>query len=136
MKRNAIKISENKHRTVQIFADDQVASKVLPYLLDDSKILKEFQKIQNVLHNNLRNKDLYLKVQNTGSIYEMRFQLSTGSGKKNDRIYCKELHAGKRRLIIMVEVYFGKKQNAIPKQLKDKLRKIDTTYDYDTKTHK
>lgn len=102
--------------------DLQNASEILPYLFNDS-VAGEFNDIRNILKQNLRNKDKYCKCDVTAKasrVFEMRFT----NNQRNDRIYCLEVSTNKQRLIIMSELFIGKKSQEIPKKIKGRIETI------------
>jgi hypothetical protein len=96
---------------------------IFPYLLGDRTVMAEFLDIQGILHENHRNRELYCKAEVSNKakdVFEMRFTRN----QRNDRIYCKEFHEGKKRHIVMVELFQGKKSQDIPKKIKQRLENI------------
>lgn len=84
---------------------------------------KEFKEIRQMLKENLRNKERYCKadVSNKAlSMFEMRF-VRNG---RNDRIYCQEISANKKRLIVMIELLVGKKTQEIAKKYKTRIENM------------
>ena len=128
MKRKAILIDHNSHKSVLFFVDGGNASEILPYLFDAESV-DEFKDIRGILKDNLRNKEKYCKVDvsdKAKNMFEMRF---TRKGK-NDRIYCQEQSVSGKRIIIMAELFVGKKSQQIPKQIKSRIETIGT-YSYE-----
>lgn len=127
MVRELIKIDESNHKDVCICVDYRNAEDILTYVFKDG-VDKEFKEIRGILKENLRNKQKYCKAdvsKKAKKIYEMRF-----TRQRNDRIYCKELHQSKRRIIVMIDLYIGKKSQNIPKKIKKRIEKIGR-YEYD-----
>lgn len=119
MKRKAILIDHNKHRTTFIMIDILNASEILPYIMQDN-VDKEFREIRELLKENLRNKEKYKKAdvsEKAKNIYEMRFVRNN----RNDRIYCQEITLGAKRFIVMIELYVGKKTQDISKRIKSRI---------------
>ena len=119
MKRKAILIDHNNHRTTLIMIDILNASEILPYIMQDD-VAKEFREIRELLKENLRNKEKYKKADvsdKAKNIFEMRFIRN----KHNDRIYCQEINKGAKRFIVMIELYEGKKSQDIPKKIKTRI---------------
>ena len=50
--------------------------------------------------------------------------------QRNDRIYCKEITSVKARIIIMVELFRGKKSQDIPKRIKGRIETMGG-YEYE-----
>jgi hypothetical protein len=123
--RNVIKFSLSKHKDVVICVDSDKADEILPFIHDNDDVLKEFFRIRGILLENLRSSEYYLKVKGTNNMFEMRFT----SGRRNDRIYCKEIRTSKRRYIIMAYLFEGKKTNEIPKNVLKSIQTIDK-YEY------
>lgn len=122
MKRKAIILDRNTHQTTIILVDVKNASEILPYLFDSS-VSEEFLDIRNILKGNLRNKDKYCKCDVSSKavdVFEMRFTRNN----RNDRIYCLEVSTNKQRLIIMSELFIGKKSQEIPKRIKSRIETI------------
>ena len=108
--------------------DYSSAKLIAPYLHREN-VIEEFKDIRGILKESLRNAEKYCKadVSNKATdIFEMRF---TTKGK-NDRIYCKELKEGKKRFIVMIELFEGKKSQEIPKRIKSRIETIGG-YEYD-----
>lgn len=127
-KRNYIPCDYDDHKKVCIAIDAKNAESILPYILHENSE-KEFKAIRAILKENLRNKEKYCKCdvsKKSKDIFEMRF---TSNGK-NDRIYCKEITASKQRVIIMIELFQGKKSQSIPKEWKSRIETMGT-YDYE-----
>jgi Trp operon repressor len=106
----------DQHHKVCIAIDVKNADTILPFLYRED-VDKEFKIIRALLKENLRNREKYCKcnVSNKAEdIFEMRF---TSKGR-NDRIYCKEMSDAKQRIIIMIELFEGKKSQNIPKEWK------------------
>ena len=90
---------------------------------------KEFKDIRAILKENLRNKEKYCKADvsdKAKNMFEMRF---TNNGR-NDRIYCQEASFGGKRIIIMVELFEGKKSQDIPKKIKSRIETMGG-YEYE-----
>ncbi len=82
-----------------------------------------------MLKGNLRNEERYRKVNVSGkadNMFEMRF-IKNG---KNDRIYCQEVRKGRKRIIVLVELFTGKKSQEIPKKIKLQIEVIGG-YEYE-----
>jgi hypothetical protein len=124
VKREFFKIKQNIHETTIICVDSKAIEEILLYIFNET-VLIEFNIITGILIENLRNSDLYLKVQD--NIFEMRF---TRNGR-NDRIYCKEIRTVKKRYIIMIELLTGKKTQKIPKKVIEKIKTEISKYEYD-----
>jgi len=119
MKRKAILIDHNKHRTTFIMIDILNANEILPYIMQDN-VDKEFREIRELLKENLRNKEKYKKTdvsEKAKNIYEMRFVRNN----RNDRIYCQEISFGAKRFIVMIELFVGKKTQNISKRIKSRI---------------
>jgi len=114
-----------------IFADDQLKlSEILPYLFTD-EVEEEFRQIRGIIKEGLRVRDKYCKCDvssKASDIFEMRF-IQKG---KNDRIYCKEVRTPKHRIIIMADLFIGKKSQHIPKEWKGRIETIGG-YEYEIK---
>lgn len=122
MKRKAIVLDQDIHQKTLILLDVQNASKILPYLFENS-VSAEFLDIRNILKQNLRNRDKYCKCDvnsKASRVFEMRFT----NNQRNDRIYCLEVSTNKQRLIIMSELFIGKKSQEIPKKIKGRIETI------------
>ena len=120
MKRKCLKVDANNHETVIIMVDLENAEDILPYVFGAESVLNEFKDIRGLLKENLRNKQKYCKVDvsdKADNMYEMRF---TNSGR-NDRIYCQEFRRGNARVIVMIELFQGKKSQDIPKKIKSRI---------------
>lgn len=119
MGRKTVLLDSNLHSTTLIMVDILNANEILPYIFKDG-VDKEFREIRDILKENLRNKERYCKVDVSDSakdMFEMRF-IKNG---RNDRIYCKEISRNSKRIIIMVELFEGKKSQQIPKQIKNRI---------------
>lgn len=119
MKRKAVLLDVNIHKTTLIMLDLANANDLLPYIMRDS-VDKEFKEIRDLLKQNLRNKEKYCKVDvsdKAKNMFEMRF---TKNGR-NDRIYCQEMSQTQKRIIIMIELFEGKKSQQIPKHIKSRI---------------
>jgi len=128
LKRKGVIIDKSLHETTIIVVDLLNAEEIFTYLFKEN-VQDEFREIRDILKQNLRIKDKYCKadVSNKAkNVYEMRF---TKSGK-NDRIYCQELHTIKKRFIVMIELFEGKKSQDIPKKIKSRLETIGS-YEYE-----
>ena len=126
MKREAIKIDESSHGTVEIYLDVRFAGVILPFVFKD-EVLQEFKDIRSLLKENLRNRQHYCKVNVSSKakdVYEMRFTRG-----RNDRVYCKEFRSSAKRRIVMIELYLGKNTQHIPKHIKNRIEKIGS-YEY------
>ncbi len=123
MKLKAIKISSNTHNTTILYVDALNAGVIFPHLFSDRTVTAECLDIQATLHENHRNRELYCKAEVSNKakdVFEMRFTRN----QRNDRIYCKEFHEGKKRHVVMVELFQGKKSQDIPKKIKQRLENI------------
>ncbi|MDP1726584.1 MAG: hypothetical protein Q8M15_07350 [Bacteroidota bacterium] len=130
MARETIIIAKNTHETTLIGVDSSNAAEILQYVLSDS-VNSEFKQIISILKDNLRNKEKYCKAnvsEKAKNMYEMRF---TNNGR-NDRIYCQEMTESQKRVIIMIELYQGKKSQEIPKGWKNRIETMGT-YKYEIK---
>ena len=128
MKRTAYLIDQNKHNTTLIMIDIHNLKYILPYIHTDG-IDQEFKEIRCLLKENLRNKEKYKKVdvsEKAKNMYEMRF-VRNG---RNDRIFCQEINFGGKRIIVMVELYIGKKTQDIKKTQKSRIETMGG-YDYE-----
>lgn len=128
MKRKAVLLDQNTHKTVMFFIDIDNASELLPYLFQKD-VQSEFEDIRGILKDNLRNKEKYCKAdvsEKAKNMFEMRF---TKKGR-NDRIYCQEQSVGGKRIIIMSELFEGKKTQDIPRRIKSRIETIGT-YSYE-----
>jgi hypothetical protein len=104
------------------------AKEILPYLFQKG-VDDEFKDIRNLLKENLRNKEKYCKADvssKAGNMFEMRFTRNN----RNDRIYCQELSVNQKRIIIMVELFPGKKSQEIPKKIKSRIENMGG-YEYE-----
>lgn len=104
------------------------AKEILPYIMRD-QVDKEFKEIRDLLKENLRNREKYCKADvstKADNMFEMRF-VKNG---RNDRIYCQEKSFSQRRIIIMVELFQGKKTNEIPKKYKLRIENMGG-YEYE-----
>jgi len=122
MKRRAIHIESNLHDTIRIYIDLENAPNLLQYTFRRT-VDEEFKEIREIIKNSLRNKDRYCKVaisDKARNMFEMRFTRN----QRNDRIYCAETTIGKRRCIIMIELYEGKKSQSIPQKIKNRIEKM------------
>jgi len=122
MKRQAILLDCNEHRTTLIMVDSQNAKVLLPYIMKAGVDL-EFKEIRSLLKENLRNAEKYTKANVSGkakNVFEMRF---TRNGR-NDRIYCQEINITSKRFIVMAELFLFKKTQEIPKRIKSRLETI------------
>jgi hypothetical protein len=119
MPRKAVLVDQNNHSTTLILIDTANAKDILPYVFSEG-IDKEFKEIRQLLKENLRNQEKYRKVDvsdRAKNMYEMRFI----KNDRNDRIYCQENSIGGKRVIIMVELFQGKKTQEIPKKIKGRI---------------
>ena len=126
MKRIAVLIDKNDHKSIIIMVDVLNAKELFPYIFSDT-IDDEFKEIRYLLKNNLRNQEKYQKVRvskKADNMFEMRFIKNS----RNDRIYCQEISKGGKRFIVMVELFQGKKSQVIPKKIKSR---IDTMGGYE-----
>lgn len=130
MKLKAHKVCTNTHETTIIYIDVKNIDEVLPYIFKNNSITEEFKEIKDILLENLRNKEKYCKVnvsKKAKDMFEMRF---TRNGR-NDRIYCKEFHEGKKRRIVMIEVYESKKSQDIPSKIVKRIENMGgNEYDF------
>ena len=127
MKRKAFKIDQDKHKKVQFYVDADNAEAILQFVFEE-KVDKEFKEIRTLLKDNLRNREKYCKVEVSSKakgMYELRF-----TRQRNDRIYCKEITSVKARIIIMVELFRGKKSQDIPKRIKGRIETMGG-YEYE-----
>ena len=127
MIRKLIKIDECKHKNTLICVDLNNAEIILSYVFKDG-VEKEFKEIRGLLKNNLRNREKYCKANisdKAKDIFEMRF-----TRQRNDRIYCKEFHRSKKRIIVMIDLFLSKKSQEIPKKNKNRINTIGS-YEYD-----
>jgi hypothetical protein len=128
VKRIGLLIDQNLHGTTLLFVDLQNAKEILPYIFQET-VDNEFKAIRNMLKGNLRNEERYRKVNVSGkadNMFEMRF-IKNG---KNDRIYCQEVRKGRKRIIVLVELFTGKKSQEIPKKIKLQIEVIGG-YEYE-----
>ncbi len=123
MARKLKQISLSKHKNIILCADEKSLETILQYLFNND-IINEYKKIQAVLFEGLHNKQLYQKLKNLNTVYEIRF---TNNGR-NDRIYCKQIKHSKKKYIILIKLY-NKKSQAIPKNISKQLKQIDN-YEY------
>jgi len=128
MKRRAIHIESSLHDTIRIYIDQENAASILQYVFRKT-VDEEFREIRELVKNSLRNKEKYCKVavsDKAKNVFEMRFTRN----QRNDRIYCSEKTIGKRRYIIMIELYEGKKSQSIPQKIKNRIQTMGT-YEYE-----
>ena len=128
MKRQAILIDNNSHKSTFIMVDQHNANELLPYIMQNGVDL-EFKEIRSILKENLRNSEKYRKAEvsdKAKNVFEMRF-IKNG---RNDRIYCQENSINGKRYIVMIELFIGKKTQDIPKRIKSRLETIGG-YDYE-----
>lgn len=119
MKRSAILLDENLHKTTLIMVDYQNAKEILPYIMKDT-VDKEFKEIRDLLKENLRNREKYCKA-DVSSKAENMFEMRFVKYGRNDRIYCQEMNYSQKRIIIMVELFESKKSQDIPKKIKSRI---------------
>jgi len=127
-KRRAIEVDYCKHKNTHIMVDDENAEIILPYVMRDG-VDKEFKDIRAILKENLRNREKYCKVDvsdKAKNMFEMRF---TNNGR-NDRIYCQQVNISEKRIIIMIELFEGKKSQSIPKRIKTRIE-VMGGYEYE-----
>lgn len=122
MKRDAILIDENTHKTVKIYVDALNAETILSYVFRD-KVDEEFKEIRALLKEALRNREKYCKCDVSDQAKDM-FEMRFTRHRRNDRIYCKEISSGKARHIIMVELLEKKKTQQIDKNTKRRIAKM------------
>lgn len=128
MKRKGIIIDKSLHETTVIVVDAINAEEILSYLFREN-VEQEFREIRDILKQNLRNREKYCKADvsdKARNVYEMRFTKL----RKNDRIYCQEIHKNKKRFVIMCELFEGKKSQDIPKKIKSRIETIGS-YEYE-----
>ena len=128
MKRTAILIDNNDHKSILIMVDIAHAKEIFPYIFSDN-IDFEFKAIRYLLKNNLRNPEKYQKVK-VSSKAENMFEMRFIKYSRNDRIYCQEISKGGKRFIIMIELFQGKKSQEIPKKIKSRIETMGG-YDYE-----
>ncbi len=128
MSKKAVLLDQNIHKTTLFMIDIDNAKEILPYIMKDG-VDKEFKEIRDLLKENLRNRDKYCKVdvsEKAKNMFEMRF-VRNG---RNDRIYCQEKSLNQKRIIIMVELFEGKKSQEIPKKIKSRIETMGG-YEYE-----
>jgi len=128
VKRKAVLLDQNLHKTTLIMVDMGNAKEILPYLFQKG-VDDEFKDIRNLLKENLRNKEKYCKADvssKASNMFEMRFTRNN----RNDRIYCQEFSLNQKRIIIMVELFPGKKSQDIPKKIKSRIENMGG-YEYE-----
>lgn len=123
MERKLKRISERKAKGTMLFIDIKAIEDIMPFILNAENTL-EYLKIQNALLANIHNKEIYQKVKNYDTIYEIRFT----NKKSNMRIYCKQVSKSKKKYIILVKLY-DKKTQKIPKEVHKILKQIEN-YEY------
>jgi len=126
--KKAVLLDQNIHKTTLFMIDIDNAKEILPYIMKDG-VDKEFKEIRDLLKENLRNRDKYCKVdvsEKAKNMFEMRF-VRNG---RNDRIYCQEKSLNQKRIIIMVELFEGKKSQEIPKKIKSRIETMGG-YEYE-----
>ncbi|MCX6249337.1 MAG: hypothetical protein NTX61_01150 [Bacteroidetes bacterium] len=123
MKRTAILIDQSLHGTTLLYVDVQNAQEIFSYIFRELSIEKEFREIRTILKENLRNAEKYKKA-NVSSKAENIFEMRFIQNQRNDRIYCQELNNGRKRFIILIELFEGKKSQGIPKKIKSRIEKI------------
>lgn len=127
MPRKLIKIDECKHKKTIICVDLNNVESILSYVFQDG-VDKEFKEIRGLLKNSLRNREKYCKANisdKAKDVFEMRF-----TRQRNDRIYCKKFHRSKKRIIVMIDLFVGKKSQDIPKKNKNRINTIGG-YEYE-----
>jgi hypothetical protein len=126
--RKAFLVDPNTHHTVLIMCDELNKKEIIPYIMKEG-VDQEFKEIRSILKENIRNKEKYCKANvsdKAKNVFEMRFTRN----RRNDRIYCKEFSLSKKRVIVMVELFIGKKTQSIPKKIKNRLEAIGG-YEYE-----
>lgn len=127
MRRSCIQIESSEK--IKLYVDQKNAEEILSYCEQDEKYRKKFKYIKEAILRQFATKELYRKVKTTEDIWEIRFFPNVKG--RNDRIYCKQYEADPTIIIIvMVELYQGKKSQKIDKRIQDRLDVIKT-YTYD-----
>lgn len=119
MKRKAIHYESNLHDTTRIYLDQANASVLLRYT-NRWDVEEEFKEIRKLIKEGTRNRERYCKANVSAkarSIFEMRFT----NRQHNDRIYCMEQSVGRRRHVVMIELYENKKTQFIPQNIKSRM---------------
>ncbi|MDZ7743462.1 MAG: hypothetical protein U5Q03_17415 [Bacteroidota bacterium] len=127
MRRNCIEIERSDK--IKLYVDEENAEDILSYCEQNEKYSKKYNHIKEAILRRLAPKTLYGKVKTTKDIWEIRFFPNVKG--RNDRIYCKQYDADPTIIIIvMVELFQGKKSQKIDKRIQDRLDVIKT-YTYD-----
>ena len=129
MRRDYIEIEQLGKTT--LFVDEENAEEILTFCEQDEKYRKKFKYIKNAILRGIAPNKIYQKVKNYEDIWEIRFFPNVKG--RNDRIYCKQFDDDETKiLIIMVELFKGKKTQNIDKRIQSRLNEIKK-YEYDIK---
>lgn len=120
--------SSDKKR--HIFIDEINSGELFDYIRQDSRHIRKFRFICDLILGGHKNQQVYSKEQinqKTCDVSAMKFF----PGQENDRIYCKEYETPLGCIIIIaVELFIGKKQTALKHKEKTVIERVGS-YDYE-----
>lgn len=111
-----VKIGENTGKNIIIYVDPSETNIILPFLLDNESNYSTYFLFKQQMFENRRNKSIYKK-ENISNKCKNLYAIIFDSGKnQNDRIYCLEIHDGKRRIVLTKLI--DKRSQKINKKMK------------------
>lgn len=129
MLRKAFKISESDDSKKAIYVDAINAETILNFIKKDSRHIKKFKFIENVILENLRMTGVYDKEEINSKckgITAMKFF----KGQENARIYCKEITTGDKVFVVIAsELLERKKSQKLSKKEIQIIEKV-ASYEY------
>jgi len=127
--RKAFKISESDDSKKAIYVDAINAETILNFIKKDSRHIKKFKFIENVILENLRMTGVYDKEEINSKckgITAMKFF----KGQENARIYCKEITTGDKVFVVIAsELLERKKSQKLSKKEIQIIEKV-ASYEY------
>lgn len=109
MKRKCKHIASSKNRKKSVYIDEDNSEEILNYIRQDTRHLKKFQYILEIILEGHRNPELYDK-EDINSRCKDVTSMKFFKGQENDRIYCKEITTDKGEFIVVASILHLKKK--------------------------
>lgn len=93
-----------------IYIDEENADEILNYLRQDQRHQKKFKFITDIILGGHKNTELYSK-EDINLKYKDVTAMKFFKGQENDRIYCKEIKSGQKKLIIVAAILHKRKKS-------------------------
>jgi hypothetical protein len=109
LKRKCFKLISSHDGKRAIYLDEENSEEILAYIRRDARHQNKFRDISNIILEGLRNPNLYDK-EDIDSKSKRVTAMKFFKGQENDRIYCKEVHAGSGTHVVIAAILYEKKK--------------------------